>query len=180
MMRRNLRNYLWMSNRSKWMILLIITTSLAISQENQTGSEHIQSQDKGPLNTFTVGIGRASEIKSGATFSNIGFDYLRRIYPKWELGIQLDIDWQKDFVDFEGVQLALIAAFSITQKWPVFAGFGIAGEEDNHREGFFRVGTEYTFFIGKKKMFFIAPGAFMDTTVNDVTPSVMIALGVNW
>ena len=35
-------------------------------------------------------------------------------------------------------------------------------------------------FIGKKETFFIAPGAFMDVTANDVTPSVMIALGVNW
>ena len=150
-----------------------------MSQENQADSETIVEKDKMPLNTFTVGIGRASEIKSGASFSNIGFDYLRRIHPKWELGLQLDIDCEKNFVQFEGVQLAGIAVFSITQKWPVFAGFGIAGEED-HNEGFFRVGTEYTFFMGKKQMFFIAPGALMDTTGNDVTPSIMIALGVNW
>jgi len=163
--------------------LIVFISAISSSlwaQENQAESVTVLEQDKMPLNTFTVGIGRASELRSGATFSNIGFDYLRRIHRKWELGLQLDIDWQKDFVDFEGVQLALIAAYSITQKWPVFAGFGVAGEEDNHKEGFFRVGTEYTFFIGKKEMFFIAPGAFMDVTTNDVTPSVMIALGVNW
>ena len=150
-----------------------------MSQENQAGSETIQEQDKMPMNTFTVGIGRASELRSGASFSNMGFDYLRRLNPKWELGLQLDIDWEKNFVQFEGVQLAAIVAFSITGKWPVFTGFGIAGEED-HKEGFFRVGTEYTFFIGKKQMFFIAPGTFLDITVNDATPSVMIALGINW
>ena len=136
---------------------------MATPQGNQVGSESIQKQNKMPLNTFTIGIGRASEFRSGASFSNIGFDYLRRIYPKWELGLQL----------------ARIAAFSVTQKWPVFAGFGIAGEED-HTEGFFRVGSEYTFFIDKKQMFFIAPGTFLDITVNDAAFSVMIALGINW
>ena len=115
----------------------------------------------------------------GVSFSNIGFDYLRRLDPKWELGLQLDIDWENNFVQFEGVQLAAIVAFSITNKWPVFSGFGIAGEE-NHTEGFFRIGTEYTFFIGKKQMFFIAPGTFVDITLNDVTTSAMMAVGINW
>lgn len=63
-----------------------------MSQENQAGSETIQEQDKMPMNTFTVGIGRASELRSGASFSNMGFDYLRRLKPKWELGLKLDID----------------------------------------------------------------------------------------
>lgn len=103
----------------------------------------------------------------GVSFSNIGFDYLRRLDPKWELGLQLDIDWENNFVQFEGVQLAAIVAFSITNKWWVFAGFGSAGEEA-HSEGFFRIGTKYTFFIGKKQMFFIALGSSVDITLNDV------------
>jgi len=85
----------------------------------------------------------------------------------------------KNFVKFEAVQVAAIVAFSVTQKWPVFASFGIASEE-GHKEGFFRVGAQYTFFFGEKQMFFIAPGTFIDTNANGVTPSVMIALGINW
>ena len=162
------------------LIVFISGISSLCAQDVPDDNGSVADQDKMPLNTFTVGIGRASELLSGGSFSNIGFDYLRRIHPKWELGVQLDIDWQRDFVEFEGVQVALIAAYSVTQKWPVFAGFGIAGEEDGHKEGFFRVGTEYTFFMGKKEMFFIAPGAFMDVTTSDVTPSVMLALGINW
>ena len=65
-----------------------------MSQENQDSSETIQEQDKIALNTFTVGIGRASEIRSGAISSNLGIDYLYRIFPKWEVGVQLDTDWQ--------------------------------------------------------------------------------------
>ena len=63
--------------------------------------------------------------------------------------MQLDLDWTKDFIKFEGVQVAGIIAYSITQAWPVFAGFGVADEED-HAHGFFRVGTEYTFFIDSR------------------------------
>ena len=80
---------------------------------------------------------------------------------------------------FEGIQIAAIVAFSVTDKWPVFAGFGIEGQE-GHTAGFFRLGTEYTFFLGKKKLFFIAPGTFIDMNLESITPSVMIALGVNW
>ena len=169
----------WLGIRTLAIIFFSLIASVALSQENQTGSEIIQAPEKMPLNTFTIGIGRASEVFNGGSFSNIGFDYLRRLNPKWELGLQLDIDWEKNFVQFEGVQLAAIVAFSITNKWPVFSGFGIAGEE-NHSEGFFRMGTEYTFFIGKKQMFFIAPGTFVDITLNDVAISAMVALGVNW
>jgi len=43
----------------------------------------------------TAGICKANDITIGVSFSNIGFDYLRRIGPKWELGLQLDLEWEK-------------------------------------------------------------------------------------
>lgn len=39
------------------------------------------------------------------------------------------------------------------------AGLGVAGEADVI-DGFIRVGTEYTFLLGKAKRLFIAPGTF--------------------
>ena len=54
------------SIRTTAIILFSLITSVAMSQENLAGSETIQEQDKMPLNTFTVGIGRASELRSGA------------------------------------------------------------------------------------------------------------------
>jgi len=169
----------WISVRTMVIIFLSVITSVAMAQENQAGSETIHEQEKNPLNTVTLGIGRANNITEGVKFSNIGFDYLRRINPKWELGLQLDLEWEKNYVNFVGVATAAIVAYSVTQKWPVFAGFGMAFEEE-HNQGFFRVGTEYTFFIGEKEMFFIAPGTFIDINADEVTPSVMMALGINW
>jgi len=155
-------------------------TSVSLSQDKpQNGYYHVKLKDTMAVNTITVGIGRAYDVINEESSSNIGFDYLRRIKRKWELGLQLDIDWQKNFTHFEGVQIAAIVVYSITGKWPVFGGFGIEGHE-GHTKGFVRMGTEYTFFLDKREMFFIAPGVFIDMNSESVTPSFMIALGINW
>ena len=70
-------------------------------------------------------------------------------------------------------------AYSITQAWPVFAGFAVANEED-HVFGFFRTGTEYTFYIDSRNRYFLAPGTFVDFAKEGETISIMIVLGVNW
>jgi len=75
--------------------------------------------------------------------------------------------------------VAGIVAYSITAKWPVFGGLGIVNEAD-HMDGFIRVGTEYTFFLGKRERLFIAPGTFADTNLDGVTVSAMIVLGWTW
>jgi hypothetical protein len=166
--------------RSTSIIIFLLFATVAFSQEDSSAdSDTLKLKDIMPVNTITVGLGRAYDIFSGDPFSNIGFDYLRRFHEKWEVGLQLDIDWKKNFTHFEGIQIAAIAAYSITNKWPVFAGFGIEGTEE-HSIGFLRVGTEYTFFIDKKEMFFIAPGSFIDMNTESVTPSLMIAVGINW
>ena len=135
--------------------------------------------DLGPLNTFTAGIGRAHDIAGDGNFSNVGFDYLRRVSRVWEWGVQLDLDWEKDFIRFEGVQVAGIIAYSITSAWPFFAGVGIAGEEHGN-SAFFRVGTEYAFYFEEKNRYFFAPGTFLDVDGEDVTFSIMVVLGVAW
>lgn len=136
-------------------------------------------KDWGPMNTVTVGIGRAHDITGDEKLSNVGFDYLRRFSPSWEWGIQLDLDWERDFIQFEGVSIAGIVAYSITAQWPVFGGVGIAGEED-HNIMFLRVGTEYTFYLDEKNRYFFAPGTFLDTESEGTTLSVMVVLGVFW
>ena len=62
---------------------------------------------------------RRNYSSEGFKLSNVGFDYFRRFHPKWEWGIQLDLDFESGFQDFEGVQLAGIVAYSISKKWPV-------------------------------------------------------------
>jgi len=156
--------------------VLIASTLIIISMvEDSLG----QNPDDNPLNTFTAGIGRAHDITSEGQLSNIGFDYLRRFNPKWEWGVQLDLDWTKDFIKFEGVTFTGIVAYSITQAWPLFAGVGVANEE-HHTFGFFRMGTEYTFFFDSRNRYFIAPGTFIDIYSGGETVSLMVVLGITW
>ena len=91
--------------------------------------------------------------------------------------ITVDIEWEKNFTKFVGAQVAALMAYSINLKWSIFNGIGIALEE-NHTEGFLRIGSEYTIFIND--LFFIAPRAFIVVTKENVSPSIILVIGVNW
>ncbi len=132
-----------------------------------------------PLNVLSGGIGRSRDFRETPKITALGFDYLRKLSYRWEIGIQLDVDLEKSTLDYEGLVGAAIGAYSITQKWPVFGGFGIASE-GKHKEGLFRLGTEYVFFLSKKQFFFVAPGFFADFYKESQTNSFMIVFGVNW
>ena len=55
----------WISIRTLAIIFFLLIATVALSQEKQAGSETIQAQEKIPLNTFTVGLGRASDLFRG-------------------------------------------------------------------------------------------------------------------
>ena len=81
MVRLKLVNYFIPNLRTTGLISLLVIASVASSKGNQADSVTIQEQENNPLNTVTVGIGRANNITEGVKFSNIGFDYLRRLNP---------------------------------------------------------------------------------------------------
>ncbi len=160
-----------------FILLLMMTTWITHAQDNNI--EKFDNKEQLPLNTITAGIGGARDVTNLVSFSNLGFDYLRRINPRWEWGIQLDLDWEKNFTKFDGIALAGIVAYSITNEWPVFGGLGIALEKE-HKDVFIRVGTEYTFFLNAAQSVFLAPGTFVDLSPNAVTVSAMIVIGWMW
>jgi hypothetical protein len=135
------------------------------------------AQEGGP-NTVTVSMGRSRED----TFNDpteivhaIGADYMRQVKGRWELGVQFDLDFDRDGSGADAFLITPVLAFNITPRWPVFAGGGVAFEPDDHTTVFGRIGTEYMFPIGHKGLF-IALGTFLDIS-DDATPSVMLALG---
>jgi len=154
-------------------------TLITISGIAQERSKKESKKDMGPLNTVTVSVGRASDISKGFKVSSVGSDYLRRFHPKWEWGIQLDLDFETGFVDFEGIQLAGIMAYSITKKWPVFGGVAIAKEQDELIASL-RLGTEYAIYLDKAQKFFISPGTFLDINADNSTFSAVFAVGMVW
>ena len=160
-----------------FIVLFMLITCIAYSRHNEADISDNKKQL--PLNTLTGGIGGARDVTNSVSFSNLGFDYLRRFDPIWEWGIQLDLDWEEGFTKFDGIALAGIVAYSISNPWPVFAGLGIAFEKD-HKDVFVRAGTEYTFFLNSTQSVFIAPGTFVDFSPNGITISAMIVVGLMW
>lgn len=135
----------------------------------------LAAQD-GP-NTVTVSMGRSRND----TFNQpteiiraVGSDYMRRLRGPWELGVQLDVDFDRDGSGADAFLVTPVLAYAITPRWPVFLGAGVAFEPD-HTGIFARLGTEYMFPFGGKG-YFIGLGAFADAS-SEVTPSVMVALG---
>lgn len=151
----------------------VATTATLAAQETETEAE--------PRNTATVSMGRSrGEIEHGVeeVTSAIGADYMRRVKGRWELGVQVDVDFDRNGSGAEAFLVTPVVSYAITERWPVFLGAGVAFEED-HTLGFLRAGTEFAFPLDKKRRWFIAPGVFLDVG-SEVTPSVMIALGHNF
>lgn len=132
------------------------------------------------LHTITVSTGRSLEIgEAWATLPRaFGFDYLYRITPQWEVGVQGDLVWEDHYRGLDLLAGVVVAAYSITPRWPVFAGLGVEHDLTHGvTDVIGRVGTEFTFFLNEAETLAILPGGFVDVSRHTVTPSLVIAFG---
>jgi hypothetical protein len=131
-------------------------------------------------NTVTAGV-TANEVisESGQQLSfSLGFDYLYRFHPKWEVDVQLDLNYDRSFEHHESDALVPIVAYSVTERLPVFLGVGIERERDTgHTEWLARLGFEYTFFLDRNERVMLLPGGFLDYLDGDVLLSAVLAVG---
>jgi hypothetical protein len=142
------------------------------AQETAAETEHK------PQNTVTISIGRSrGEIENSVEeiIRAIGSDYMRQIGGKWEAGVQVDVDLDRDGSGAEAFLVTPVVAYNITERWPVFVGVGVAFEKE-HTIGFARLGSEFMFPLDRESRWFVAPGVFLDIA-GEATPSVMLALG---
>ena len=130
-------------------------------------------------NTVTAGLA-ANEVisESGDQLSfALGFDYLYRFHPKWEVGFQVDLNYDRSF-DHESDSLVPIVAYSVTERLPVFVGVGVERERDTgHTEWLARLGFEYTFFLDRNERVMLLPGGFLDYLDGEVLLSAVLAVG---
>ena len=132
-------------------------------------------------NTATISMGRSrGEVDNGVEELTraIGADYMRRIAGKWEIGVQVDLDFDRKGSGAKALLITPVVAYAITDRWPVFLGAGVVFEEDE-TGAFARLGSEFAFPLDRKRRWFVAPGVFLDIG-SDVTPSLMLALGHNF
>jgi len=110
--------------------------------------------------------------------SQAGFDYLRRLNPKWEIGLQFDLIYERGFDHLEAYAVVPIIAYSLTNRIPLFFGVGFEhGRASGHNEPLVRLGGEYTIFLNKDQQLLLLPGGFLDWIDDEISASVVLALG---
>ena len=79
--------------------------------------------DPGPIHTVTAGLSTGAVIDSDAPRgSSAGGDYMYRLNPKWEIGVQLDTDWSTGYGDYEGFAIVPVVAYTVTSRINLFMG----------------------------------------------------------
>ena len=165
-----------MGGAVRWLaslLLALVAATAARAQEESPGAE-----PPAPKNTLTIGMGRTKDITSEPFTRAIGVDYYRQVKGPWEVGATIDFDMEQDLSELEGIALAAVVSYSITDRLPIFGGVGMIREHDE-TIAFGRLGSEYLFFIGQRKRWFIAPGAFVDYD-GEAAASLMLAVGLRF
>lgn len=154
-----------------FLLFLICLPDLSFAQEK---TEHKNGELE---NKHFIGFTYAQTfIRKGANEDNlndrghfvpaIGMDYFYRIHHKWELGIMLDyelgtyiIPRKDNLIRENAFIIALIAAYTLTDRWNLYVGGGI--ELEKHKNLIVgRFGGEHLFPL--KNNWYIPLGLFFD------------------
>lgn len=137
--------------------------------------------DTGIVTRYTISTGPSVVFDlsgEGDPATSWGADFMYRFNPKWEAGLQLDLNFHKGFKRFEGYSLVPVAAYSVTERFNAFIGTGVEHRrETGDNEFLVRVGGEYSIFLNKEQSAMLLPGAFVDFVDGEFFASVVLAIG---
>ena len=112
---------------------------------------------------------------------SLGFDYLYRLDSKWELGFQLDLNFNRSFEHHESDAIVPIVSYSVTDRLPLFFGVGLERERSTGETKWLaRSGFEYNFYLDHKQRVSLLPGAFIDFIDGETVFSAVIAIGYSF
>ena len=161
------------------LLLIILSYINSYSQENEEEKKNLLSISLG-YTYIPQGASHEAEVADGVFIPSIGIDYLRRIHPRYEIGLMFDMEFgeyiviDKELNRENAIAIVAIGSFSLTKHINVFAGGGIEIEK-HHNLGIIRLGTEYNFRF--KKGWVIAPGFIYDFKEGINTWSLSVAFG---
>ena len=108
----------------------------------------------------------------------LGFDYLYRVDPKWEVGFQLDLNYDRSFDERESDAIVPIGSYSISNRLPLFFGVGLERARSTGETFWLtRIGFEYSFFLDDRERVSLLPGAFLDHIHGETLLSAVVAIG---
>jgi len=165
----------------RFLFLFIVSLSFlsSFAQEQKEERKNLLSVSFG-YTFIPQGSALEEEEADGIFIPSIGIDYFRRVHPRWEIGIMVDLELGEYIISHKELNrknaLAFIAigSFGLTEHINLFAGGGI--EIEKHKNlGVIRLGTEYAFKL--KKYWVISPGFFYDFKEGFDTWSLSISFG---
>lgn len=142
-----------------------------------------QAEGEGEVINFrkTVSIGASIGTvvpREDESTSALGIDYMYRLNPEWEVGIQFDFIYGEGFNEFEAFAVVPVAAYSVTNRFNAFVGAGIEHDKSSDENEFLaRLGGEYSIYIDKEQRFVFLPGGFIDFVGGETVVSLLFALG---
>ena len=164
--------FIW-AKRVALALLLLDIVPIASGQDDGVKYRH----------TVTAGVS-ASEVTSESgdqRSSTLGFDYLYRLDAKWEVGFQVDRNYDRSFEHHESDAIVPIISYSLTDELPLFLGVGVERvRSTGETETLARVGFEYNFYLDDEQRLTLLPGGFIDFLDGKTVLSAVIALGYSF
>jgi hypothetical protein len=127
------------------------------------------------------GVQQDNLNERGHFVPGLGLDYFRKILPKWEIGIMLDLELgeyliprEKPLIRQNAIQMVAVGSFSPFPKFGIFTGPGV--ELEKH-ESFliYRIGAEYIPHLGNE--WFLPVGTFFDIKKGYDSWSLNVGIG---
>lgn len=171
----------------KFMMILgmVLSSTLAVYAQDEEGME--EEEEGKNLIAFTVGytyIPEAGELRSteadGFFVPTLGLDYFRRVHPKWEIGLMLDLELDsyliidKDLERENAFIMALAGVYKLTPNFQLVGGAGMEWEE-NENLVIMRLGAERPFNLGNEWK--LGPALFFDFKEGYDTWSLSLSIG---
>lgn len=161
--------------------ILVLIPGVFFAQEGETELEY-----KNVL-TGTFGysfVAKGTEVNGteakGVLVPSIGIDYFRKLNPKWDVGMMIDLEladyliFEKDLNRSKALVVTAIVAHNFTEHITLYGGGGM--ELEKHENLLVaRFGVEYAFKYSSGWV--LAPGFFYDVKEGYDTWSISLAFG---
>ena len=156
--------------------------SFSFSQEESEEEPKNYGSITYALSYVPKGSSHSSPDKEGHFLPGFGFDYMRKVTKRLEVGLMFDVELSEYLISSNdnlprenALILCLVGNYELMKNWGLFFGGGV--ESDKHKTfGIVRVGTEYNFPILPNN-WSLPVGVFYDFNSGYDTWSLSIGLG---
>ncbi len=170
-------------------ILLFLIPHITIAQEEEAGEREMESESEELRHFISLSFGYTyipggAEVDAteadGFLVPSVGFDYMYKLAPRWEIGTMMDVELDhylvvdKDLERENAFIAAVIGLYKVTPRFSLFAGGGMEFEH-NENLAVLRVGADSPIPLGRD--WILAPTLIFDFKEGYDTWSLAVSIG---